>query len=145
MSSAFERGPLDICNKSHMYCGLLLKVISKGQGHIKKGKYVTCYIGHVEALSKAENNLEWNMGMVLTYARILFQWKMIRCAYRKDNSNPWECCWLSTRLQWMRASQYFRELLSILTFQRGEGMTSNVVYICPSTDWHLFRSCDASS
>ena len=31
------------------------------------------------ALSKADDNLVWNMGMVLTYARTLFQRNEIRC------------------------------------------------------------------
>ena len=41
--------------------------------------YVTCYICQVGALSKAEDILEWNMGLVLTYARILFQSNEIQC------------------------------------------------------------------
>ena len=45
-----------------------------------KGKYVTWYICHVGALSKAEDILEWNMGLVLATARILFQRKISRCA-----------------------------------------------------------------
>ena len=43
--------------------------------------YVTCYICHVGALSKAEDILVWNMELVLTYARILFQQNETRCAY----------------------------------------------------------------
>ena len=38
-----------------------------------KGMYVTCYICQVGALSKAEDILEWNMGLVLTHAKILLQ------------------------------------------------------------------------
>ena len=41
--------------------------------------YVTCYICQVGALSKAEDILEWNMGLVLTYVRILFQRNETRC------------------------------------------------------------------
>ena len=41
--------------------------------------YVTCYTCHVGALSKAEDILEWNMGLVLATARILFQRKISRC------------------------------------------------------------------
>ena len=42
--------------------------------------YVTCYICQVGALSKAEDILEWNMGLVLTTARILFQRNVSRGA-----------------------------------------------------------------
>ena len=41
---------------------------------------MTCYICQVGALSKAEDILEWNMGLVLATARILFQCKISRCA-----------------------------------------------------------------
>ena len=44
-----------------------------------KGKYVTWYIYQVGALSKAEDILEWNMGLVLATARILFQRNISRC------------------------------------------------------------------
>ena len=38
--------------------------------------YVTCYTCHVGALSKAEDILEWNMGLVLTTTRILLIYEM---------------------------------------------------------------------
>ena len=44
---------------------------------------MTSYICHVGALSKAEDILEWNMGLVLTYARILFQRNETRCVALK--------------------------------------------------------------
>ena len=40
---------------------------------------MTWYICHVGALSKAEDILEWNMGLVLATARILFQRDVSRC------------------------------------------------------------------
>ena len=49
-----------------------------------KGKYVTWYICHVGALSKAEDILEWNMGLVLATARILFQRKISQCVLRSE-------------------------------------------------------------
>ena len=40
---------------------------------------MTCYICQVGALLKVEDILEWNLGLVLTYATILFQGNRIRC------------------------------------------------------------------
>ena len=71
--------PLDICNESHTFPLLWPLIKSLKVKATVKGKYVTWYICHVGALSKAEDILEWNMGLVLATARILFQQKISRC------------------------------------------------------------------
>ena len=75
-----KESPLDICNKSHTFPLLWPLIKSLKVKATVKGKYVTWYICHVGALSKAEDILEWNMGLVLATARILFQRKISRCA-----------------------------------------------------------------
>ena len=78
--------PHDICNKSHTFPLLWPPIKSLKVKATVKGKYVTCYICQVGALSKAEGILEWNMGLILTTARILFQRKISRCEYKHCRS-----------------------------------------------------------
>ena len=73
--------PLDICKKSHIFPLLWPLIKSLKVKATVKGICVTSYICHVGALSKAEVILEWNMGLVLTYAIILFQRNETRCEY----------------------------------------------------------------
>ena len=71
--------PLDICNKSHTFPLLWPLIKSLKVKATVKGKYVTWYICQVGALSKAEDILQWNMGLVLATAIILFQRNLSRC------------------------------------------------------------------
>ena len=65
-----------------LYCGLSLKS-SKVKAKVK-GRYATCYICHVCVLfRKLGTFLVWNMGLVLTTARILFQRNVSRCVFGK--------------------------------------------------------------
>ena len=82
--------PHDMFNKSHTFPLLWPLIKSLKVKATVKGKYVTCYICQVGALSKAEGILKWNMGLILTTARILFQRKISRCV-----SHPYSLSGLS--------------------------------------------------
>ena len=84
----------------------------KMRGHIK-GMYVTCYICQVGALSKAEDILEWNMGLVLATARILFLQNISRCEGRPNScvlQNSLFCFNLTKFLQFDENCALFQNL-----------------------------------
>ena len=54
--------------------------------------HVTCYICQVGALSKAKDILEWNMGLVLATATILFQRNISRCGLSGHMVVPYLNC-----------------------------------------------------